>query len=304
MQAAVEHRRGLAAQVRQQFGDQSSVGAQGIEFARQQIRAARAAGWSRAGSSGPAGRSRAWNSPARYRRGLCSEMLSVSAAKCCTPRGAWPAAQEQREFADVLRQLPGSDDAGVAARADLVDFQKPLRSLLHDVHGLLAEFGDDDVGELGTERTPYRTGHRRTLAQLPGRLYNDEPPPDAVATPSPRQRHLLYFLYSRHHDGIVRRRHLEQVVGCAGWVVPFVVQVPRRPGPGSPRAASRPATAAAVGPGAGRTPATACPPPPHALQPLPLDRLDLEQPVPTTHTDIPYEWSRTESGLPATDPRS
>src|SRR5262245_12217512 len=41
-------------------------------------------------------------------------------------------------------------------------------------------------------------------------------------------------------------------------------RVPRRPvrrrtGPGGPRVASRPATGAAAGPGAGRTPGTSCP---------------------------------------------
>ncbi|MFF3518733.1 hypothetical protein [Streptomyces sp. NPDC002573] len=61
---------------------------------------------------------------------------------------------------------------------------------------------------------------------LPGRLYNDEPPPDAVASLSSRQRQLLHCLYSRHCDGVVRQRHLEKVVGSTDpWVVPFVVQL-------------------------------------------------------------------------------
>ncbi|SEL29603.1 hypothetical protein [Streptacidiphilus jiangxiensis] len=61
---------------------------------------------------------------------------------------------------------------------------------------------------------------------IPGRLYNDEPPPEAVASLSPRQRQLLHCLYSRHHDGKVRQRHLEKVVGCTdSWVVPFVLQL-------------------------------------------------------------------------------
>jgi hypothetical protein len=61
---------------------------------------------------------------------------------------------------------------------------------------------------------------------IPGRLYSDKPPPEAVASLSPRQRQLLCCLYSRHHDGMVRQRHLEKVVGCTDpWVVPFVVQL-------------------------------------------------------------------------------
>ncbi|WP_369174348.1 hypothetical protein AB5J49_43215 [Streptomyces sp. R28] len=61
---------------------------------------------------------------------------------------------------------------------------------------------------------------------IPGRLYNDEPAPDAVASLSSRQQQLLHCLYSRHCDGVVRQRHLEKVVGSTDpWVVPFVVQL-------------------------------------------------------------------------------
>ncbi|MEV6583088.1 hypothetical protein AB0M92_33570 [Streptomyces sp. NPDC051582] len=61
---------------------------------------------------------------------------------------------------------------------------------------------------------------------IPYRLYNDEPPTDAVASLSSRQRQLLHCLYSRHCDGLVRQRHLEKVVDSTNpWVVPFVVQL-------------------------------------------------------------------------------
>ncbi|MFF0276982.1 hypothetical protein [Streptomyces sp. NPDC004330] len=61
---------------------------------------------------------------------------------------------------------------------------------------------------------------------IPERLYNDEPPADAVASLSSRQRQLLHCLYSRHCDGVVRQRHLEKIVGSTDpWVVPFVVQL-------------------------------------------------------------------------------
>ncbi|MFD4228788.1 hypothetical protein [Streptomyces sp. NPDC058545] len=61
---------------------------------------------------------------------------------------------------------------------------------------------------------------------IPGRLYNDEPPTEAVASLSSRQRQLLHCLYSRHCDGMVRQLHLTEVVDSADpWVVPFVVQL-------------------------------------------------------------------------------
>ncbi|MGQ4375900.1 hypothetical protein ACN6K9_005706 [Streptomyces sp. SAS_267] len=61
---------------------------------------------------------------------------------------------------------------------------------------------------------------------IPERLYNDEPSAGAVASLSSRQRQLLNCLYSRHHDGMVRQRHLQKVIGSTDpWVVPFVVRL-------------------------------------------------------------------------------
>lgn len=61
---------------------------------------------------------------------------------------------------------------------------------------------------------------------IPGRLYNDEPAAEAVATLSTRQCQMLHCLYSRHHDGRVRQRHLEKVIASTDpWVVPFVLQL-------------------------------------------------------------------------------
>jgi hypothetical protein len=61
---------------------------------------------------------------------------------------------------------------------------------------------------------------------IPERLYNDEPPTDAVASLSSRRQQLLHCLYSRHHDGMVRQRHLEKAIGSTEpWVVPFVVRL-------------------------------------------------------------------------------
>ncbi|MEU0168355.1 hypothetical protein ABZ214_23330 [Streptomyces iakyrus] len=61
---------------------------------------------------------------------------------------------------------------------------------------------------------------------IPERLYNDEPPTDAVESLSSRQLQLLHCLYSRHCDGMVRQRHLEKIVGVTDpWVIPFVVRL-------------------------------------------------------------------------------
>ncbi|WP_037974001.1 hypothetical protein [Streptomyces sp. NRRL WC-3742] len=61
---------------------------------------------------------------------------------------------------------------------------------------------------------------------IPERIYNGEPVAGAVESLSRRQRQLLHCLYSRHHDGRVRQRHLAEVAGSADpWVVPYVVRL-------------------------------------------------------------------------------
>lgn len=59
---------------------------------------------------------------------------------------------------------------------------------------------------------------------IPYRLYNDEP--TAEAGLSVTQQLVLDCLYTRHHDGRVRHRRLEHIMGSTQpWVIPFVVQL-------------------------------------------------------------------------------
>ncbi|MFJ8601562.1 hypothetical protein ACIREM_23185 [Streptomyces shenzhenensis] len=73
---------------------------------------------------------------------------------------------------------------------------------------------------------PFSVNVQGQLLVIPARLYNDEPSADAVEALSPRQLTILHCLYTRHHDGRVRQRHLECIVGSAEpWVIPYVVQL-------------------------------------------------------------------------------
>ncbi|MGC4811185.1 hypothetical protein ACLQ29_11730 [Micromonospora sp. DT228] len=61
---------------------------------------------------------------------------------------------------------------------------------------------------------------------IPYRIYSDEPSVAAEAALSATQRAVLDCLYTRHHDGRVRQRRLERVVGLIQpWVAPFLVQL-------------------------------------------------------------------------------
>jgi hypothetical protein len=61
---------------------------------------------------------------------------------------------------------------------------------------------------------------------LPGRIYAPERDGATVAALPPAERLVLHCLYTRHHDGFVRARHLDAVLAAdAPWAVPFVVQL-------------------------------------------------------------------------------
>ncbi|WP_433288023.1 hypothetical protein [Micromonospora sp. CA-244673] len=74
--------------------------------------------------------------------------------------------------------------------------------------------------------SPFRVLVDAEPVVIPYRIYADEPPAGAEAALSAAQRALLDCLYTRHHDGRVRQRRLERVVGLIQpWVAPFVVQL-------------------------------------------------------------------------------
>jgi hypothetical protein len=73
---------------------------------------------------------------------------------------------------------------------------------------------------------PFTVDVRGETLTIPARIYHPEPDPAAEHALTPAQRLILHCLYTRHHDGWVRQRRLEQVVASdAAWVVPFVVQL-------------------------------------------------------------------------------
>ena len=62
---------------------------------------------------------------------------------------------------------------------------------------------------------------------IPYRVYNDEPSAALTRSLTGHQQMLLHWLYTRHHDGRVRQRHLESVIDAppAPWAVPYVMQL-------------------------------------------------------------------------------
>jgi hypothetical protein len=61
--------------------------------------------------------------------------------------------------------------------------------------------------------------------QIPQRIY-PEPPVDVAASFEGLERDVFACLYTRHHDGYVRQRHLRTIINLThSWVAPFVVQL-------------------------------------------------------------------------------
>ena len=85
-------------------------------------------------------------------------------------------------------------------------------------------------GVMPDHRLPWSTAFTVTvyddLLSIPGRIYNPEVPADVLAELTPVQRTMLHCLYTRHHDGYVRQRHLANIITSPEpWVPPYVVEL-------------------------------------------------------------------------------
>ena len=71
---------------------------------------------------------------------------------------------------------------------------------------------------------PFKVNVFDDVLAIPGRIYNGEPPETEIETLTPTQQLMLHCLYTRHHDGLVRQRHLAAILGSSEpWVAPYVV---------------------------------------------------------------------------------
>ncbi|MFF3976308.1 hypothetical protein [Streptomyces sp. NPDC001828] len=97
--------------------------------------------------------------------------------------------------------------------------------LADDVRDVLAVVPDAGLSPVSPV-SPFEVEVQGETVAIPSRIYNDEPEADRQQPLTSTQRVILHCLYTRHHDGRVRQRHLEQIVACGEpWVVPFVLQL-------------------------------------------------------------------------------
>lgn len=60
---------------------------------------------------------------------------------------------------------------------------------------------------------PFEVDVHGEIVAIPGRIYNAEPVATSVRHLTGSQQEMLHCWYTRHHDGRVRQRHLERIVG-------------------------------------------------------------------------------------------
>jgi hypothetical protein len=73
---------------------------------------------------------------------------------------------------------------------------------------------------------PFVVSVEGEILTIPYRIYGPELSAGDLAALSETQRTVMHCLYTRHHDGRVRQRHLRSIIGeIHPWVAPFVVQL-------------------------------------------------------------------------------
>jgi hypothetical protein len=96
-------------------------------------------------------------------------------------------------------------------------------ALATDVRAAAQTMPEASLRPAGTFEEVWVRGEYLTI---PDRLYNPEPADDLLGRLSAVQVKILHCLYTRHHDGRVRQRHLSQIIDAIDpWIVPFVVQL-------------------------------------------------------------------------------
>lgn len=137
-------------------------------------------------------------------RGYRSPTAEERAELCSRAWLAWP-------------EVPKSAQIRVAPRFEAIPFRENRRA---DYLALLAVLPKPQIEGPST----FAVRVYDDVLAIPYRIYNSEVPADVVASLSLTQQMMLHCLFTRHHDGFVRQRHLAWLLGAEEpWVVPYVV---------------------------------------------------------------------------------
>ena len=118
----------------------------------------------------------------------------------------------------ILRAFPSSIHGDVQKLLPLLPFSR--RSVV------LADGRAHILDNLVSEFHPIEVFVRTERVEIPYRIYLDELEPDIRTTLTDTQRVIADCIYLRHHNGHVRQKHLENLIGVVDYfVTPFVIQL-------------------------------------------------------------------------------
>ncbi len=103
-------------------------------------------------------------------------------------------------------------------------------ALIGSFPGRLVEAAETAIAGIPAALHPPSRGFAVTIfgerVVIPYRIYNPEVWPKVETEPSSVEALISHCIYTRHHDGFVRQRHLAYLLQAnTEWVVPFVLQL-------------------------------------------------------------------------------
>jgi len=73
---------------------------------------------------------------------------------------------------------------------------------------------------------PFEINFEKNTLTIPSRIYTDESQLNRIGKLTPKQKEMVYCLYSRHHDGYVRERCLKKFIESDNYfTAPYILQL-------------------------------------------------------------------------------
>jgi len=118
----------------------------------------------------------------------------------------------------LVRAFPLALQEDVRAASEVLPFENRTLRLAHGQ----ARYVDNFVSDYRPEVLKLRGEE----VELPYRVYFEEPEQSVVSNLSEVQQRIVSCIYLRHHNGFVRQKYLEKLIGASDhFICPFTVQL-------------------------------------------------------------------------------
>lgn len=117
----------------------------------------------------------------------------------------------------ILKAFPKNLRADIKVVLEIIPFNDHDVKLCDGNTHTIADFISEDSIRVKLENEDI---------DIPYRVYFNEPNVESEKTLNVKQQTILNCIYTRHHDGHVRERRLQQLVECGEiWLIPYTVQL-------------------------------------------------------------------------------